>query len=192
MGLVARQLATLGQLHSLVGSEWAQLHSNFQRDTQPTHVECPLREKLSGLVVVAAVNGRGEVMAARDTQRNYGHDVGSMAQSDHLTPSPWITPQLKYSRLKLTPPSVHLHLQHPQLKYVSSAPETINQLSTTVVSTCSQESPHIMLTQKHRDILQEPGKSSTGKGSTRKPAQPSGVEKPRISHHQIWTPNEVG
>ena len=40
-------------------------------------MECPFKEKSSGLVVVAANNEREEVMVVRDMKKTYGCDVGS-------------------------------------------------------------------------------------------------------------------
>jgi len=78
MGSVANQLATLSQLQSFVGSEQAQLHSNLSLRHVADTCEVSSRGKSAGLVVVAVVNGRGEVIAVRDTQKNDGPDVGSM------------------------------------------------------------------------------------------------------------------
>lgn len=70
-----------------------------------------------------------------------------------------------------------------------SLPKIVNQLSTTSFSTYFWESP------TYRD-WSEAQRYSTGtgevfyrKGSTRKPAQLSRVEKPGISLHQIWSSN---
>lgn len=135
---------------------------NRQQDMKPTRVECLFKEKSSGLVVVAAVNGRGEVMAVSIVQRNYGRDIGKMVCSDHLTPSPHVTPKLKDARLRRTPPSVHFDLQRPRPKYASATSQKL-------LTSCPPLDflpvfkilPHIGLAQKCSDILQEPRRSST-------------------------------
>lgn len=104
-------------------------------------MECPFRKKSLRPVVVAAVNSRREVMAVRNTQRNYGHDVGSTVRSGHLIPSPRIVPQLIDAQLKLTPPSVHFSLATSSTEMRPSLPKTVNQSSSTSFSTCFRESP---------------------------------------------------
>lgn len=94
------KLATLNQLHGFVGPEQAQLRSKLLTSHAANTCGVSSWGKSSGLAVVAAVNGRGEVMAARDTQRNDGRDVGLIVRSGHLTPSPRIAPQLKDAWLK--------------------------------------------------------------------------------------------
>lgn len=77
------KLATLSQLKSRVGFEQAQLCSNF-----PPTRGVYSKGKSVRLIVVAMVNGGGEVMAVRDTQNNDGHDIRSTVRFSHLTPSP--------------------------------------------------------------------------------------------------------
>jgi len=137
---------------------------NCRRDVQPAHIECPFREKSSGLVVMAAVNGKGEVMVVRNTQRNYGHDVGSMVLSGHLIPSPRITPQLKYARMKLTPPSIHFSLATSSTGIrVLRFQKLLTNFPPPVFLPVFENLPRIGLDQRHSDILQEPGGSSTGR-----------------------------
>jgi len=137
---------------------------NYRRDVQPTCVECPFREKSSGLVVVAVVNGKGEVMAVRNTQRNYGHDFRSTVQSGHLIPLPRITPQLKDARLKLTPPFVHFALATSSTEVrVLHFQKLLTSCPPPVFLPIFKNLPCIGLTQRRSDTLQEPGGSSTGR-----------------------------
>lgn len=71
-----------------MGFEQAQLRSNFPPRRASDTCGVSSRGKSVGLVVVAAVNGRGEVMAVRYTQKNDGRDLGSTVRSGHLIPSP--------------------------------------------------------------------------------------------------------
>lgn len=83
-----------------MGSEQAHLHSKLPTRHEADTCRVFSWGKSLGLAVVAAVNGRGEVMVARDMQRNDGRDVGLMVRSGHLTPSPGIVPQLIDAWLK--------------------------------------------------------------------------------------------
>ena len=70
------KLATLSQLHGFVGSEQAQLHSKSPTSCADDTCGVSSQGKSARLAVVAAIDGREEVMEAKDTQRNDGRDVG--------------------------------------------------------------------------------------------------------------------